>query len=243
MVFVNILIEKEGLRLEIAENKSSLYALGTFYEYSEVTMTRYRGAKNRIARKFGINIFGRTKNPLAHKPHAPGMHGTKRKKQSDYGLQLHEKQKLKAVYGMISEAQLRKYFTEASRRHQETPELLMQMLECRLDVVVFRLRFASTIFAAQQLVSHGHVMVNGKKVTIRSFQVRPGMVISIKEKSKNCKAVVESIKNANRSVPEYMECNEGDLSGKLLVLPTIASISLPIDINIPMVCDFIAHSG
>lgn len=206
-------------------------------------MARYRGAKNRIARKFGINIFGHTKNPLAHKPHAPGMHGAKRKKQSDYGVQLQEKQKLKAVYGMISEAQLRKYFKEAVRRHQETPEVLMQLLECRLDVVIYRLRFAPTIFAAQQLVSHGHVMVDGKKVTVRSFQVRPGMIISIREKSKNCKAVVDSLKNANRGVPDYLECNEGDMTGKLLSYPTIAAISLPLEINIPMVCDFIAHGS
>ena len=220
-----------------------LFILFTYENSEDVTMARYRGAKNRIARKFGINIFGRTKNPLAHKPHAPGMHGTKKKKQSDYGIQLREKQKLKAVFGMISEAQLRKYFAEASRKHQDTPELLMQMLECRLDVVIFRLRFASTIFAAQQLVSHGHVLVDGKKVTVRSFRVRPGMIISIKEKSKNCKAIVESIKNANRTVPEYMECNEGDMSGTLLTLPSIAAISLPLEINIPMVCDFIAHIG
>ena len=86
-------------------------------------MARYRGAKNRIARKFGINIFGRAKNPLAHKPHPPGMHGAKRKKQSDYGVQLQEKQKLKAVYGMVSESQLRKYFVEASSKHQNTPEV------------------------------------------------------------------------------------------------------------------------
>ena len=220
-----------------------LYVLFIYEKSEDVTMARYRGAKNRIARKFGINIFGRTKNPLAHKPHAPGMHGTKRKKQSDYGVQLQEKQKLKAVYGMISESQLRKYFTEASRKHQNTPEVLLQTLECRLDTVIYRLRFAPTIFAAQQLVSHGHVLVDGKRVTIRSFQVRPGMVVSIKPKSKNGKAIVDAIKNANRSVPEYLECNETDMTGKLLALPSMAAISLPLEINIPMVCDFIAHGN
>ena len=206
-------------------------------------MARYRGAKNRIARKFGINIFGRAKNPLAHKPHPPGMHGAKRKKQSDYGVQLQEKQKLKAVYGMVSESQLRKYFVEASSKHQNTPEVFMQLLECRLDVVAYRLRFASTIFAAQQLVSHGHLSVDGKKVTIRSFQVRPGMVIAVKQKSKGCKAIIDSIKNATRSVPDYLDCNEGDMTGKLLALPVIAAINLPLEINIPMVCDFIAHGN
>jgi small subunit ribosomal protein S4 len=191
----------------------------------------------------GVNIFGRAKNPLVHKAHPPGMHGAKRKKKSDYGVQLEEKQKLKAAYGMISEAQLRRYFGEAARRHQNTPELLMQRLECRLDNIVYRLRLAPTIFAAQQLVSHGHVNVNGKKVDIRSFEVRPGMEISIREKTKQNKIVSESVKNANRSLPEYLELNEGTMTGKLLSLPTIGSIPTPLEINVPMICDFIAHKG
>ena len=206
-------------------------------------MARYRDAKNRIARRLGVNIFGRAKNPLVHKAHPPGMHGAKRKKKSDYGVQLEEKQKLKAAYGMISEAQLRRYFGEAARRHQNTPELLMQRLECRLDTIVYRLRLAPTIFAAQQLVSHGHVYVNGKKVNIRSFEVRPGMEISIREKTKQNKIVAESVKNANRSLPEYLELNEGTMTGKLLSLPTLGSIPTPLEINVPMICDFIAHKG
>ena len=206
-------------------------------------MARYRDAKNRIARRLGVNIFGRAKNPLIHKSHPPGMHGAKRKKKSDYGVQLEEKQKLKAVYGMISESQLRRYFRDASRRRLNTPELLMQRLECRLDTVVYRLRLAPTIFAAQQLVSHGHVYINGKKVDIRSFEVRPGMEISLREKTKQNKVVVESVKNANRSLPDYLELNEGTLTGKLLSLPTIGSIPTPLEINVPMICDFIAHKG
>lgn len=206
-------------------------------------MARYRGPKNRIARRLGVNVFGRSKNPLVHKSHPPGMHGAKRKKKSDYGVQLEEKQKLKAAFGMISESQLRRYFVEAARRHQNTPELLVQRLECRLDMMVYRLRLASTIFGAQQLVSHGHIRVNGKRVNIRSFEVRPGMVISVHEKSKQNKHIVDSIKNSNRSVPEYLELNEAEMSGKLLSLPTMGSIPTPLEINVPMVCDFIAHSG
>lgn len=205
-------------------------------------MARYRGAKNRVARRMGVNIFGRSKNPLLHKGHPPGMHGAKRKKKSDFGIQLEEKQKLKAAFGMISESQLRRYLAEAARKHQNTPELLLQLLETRLDIVVYRLRLASTIFAAQQLVSHGHVTVNGKKVNIRSFRVTPGMEVSLDNKGKQFKVVQESVANANRSVPEYMEFNEGMLSGKLLSLPTLGSVPLPLEINIPMVCDFIAHN-
>ena len=206
-------------------------------------MARYRGAKNRIARRLGVNVFGRSKNPLVHKPHPPGMHGAKRKKKSDYGVQLEEKQKLKAAFGMISEAQLRRYFATAARRHQNTPELLMQRLECRLDMVVYRLRLAPTIFAAQQIVSHGHIRVNGRRVNIRSFEVRPGMVISVQEKTKQSKLISDSIKNSNRSVPEYLELNEAEMSGKLLSLPTLGSIPTPLEINVPMVCDFISHTG
>ena len=206
-------------------------------------MARYRGAKNRIARRLGVNVFGRAKNPLLHKSHPPGMHGAKRKKKSDYGLQLEEKQKLKAAFGMISEAQLRRYFEHAASRHGNTPELLMQRLECRLDTVVYRLRLAPTIFAAQQLVSHGHIRVDGKRVDIRSFEVRPGMEISIQEKSKQCKLIVNSIKNSNKSLPEYLELNEGAMVGKLLSLPSMGSIPLPLEIDVPMVCDFIARKG
>lgn len=206
-------------------------------------MARYRDSKNRVARRFGVNIFGRSKNPLLHKAHPPGMHGAKRKKKSDYGVQLEEKQKLKAAFGMLSEAQLRRYLAEAARRHKNTPELLMQLLECRLDTVVYRLRLAPTIFAAQQLVSHGHILVNGKKVDIRSFQVKPGMEISIREKSKQNKVTVDSVKGGRNAVPGYLELNERTMSGKLLTLPSMGEIPLPIEINIPMVCDFIAHSG
>lgn len=206
-------------------------------------MARYRDAKNRIARRLGVNVFGRAKNPLAHKPHPPGMHGAKRKKKSDHGVQLEEKQKLRAVFGMVSDSQLRKYFARAARCHKNTPEVLMQFLECRLDTVVYRLRFAPTIFAAQQLVSHGHIDVDSKRVNIRSFQVRPGMEVSVRGKSKQLPVVVDSVKNANRTVPEYLELDEVSLLGKLLSLPTMGAIPTPIDINVPMVCDFIARKG
>ncbi|MGR3951929.1 MAG: 30S ribosomal protein S4 [Chlamydia sp.] len=206
-------------------------------------MARYTGAKNRIARRFGVNMFGRTRNPMTHKAHPAGMHGAKRKKKSDFGVQLEEKQKLKAAFGMLSESQLNKYFKLASKRHGNTPEIFMQFLESRLDIVVFRLKFASTFFGAQQLVAHGHITVDGKRVDIRSFQVRPGMVIAVKEKSKKMKSIVESIQSGSKMVPEYIEVNEADMSGKMMNLPSIAAIPMPIAVNIPMVCDFLAHAS
>jgi len=206
-------------------------------------MSRYTGPKNRVARRFGINIFGKIHNPLAHKANPPGQHGAKRKKKSDFGIQLEEKQKLKACFGMLTETQLGRYYEEAARHHKNTPELFLQRLECRLDNVVYRLKFANTIFQAQQLVAHGHVYVNGKRVDRRSFQVEPGMTISIKEKSQKSKMVQQAIENTNRSVPAYMSQDAAKFSGQLLALPSMTEISLPLEVDIPMVCDFLAHGA
>jgi small subunit ribosomal protein S4 len=205
-------------------------------------MARFIGNKNRIARRFGVNIFGRARNPLIHKPNPPGVHGARRKKKSDYGLLLEEKQKLKAVYGMIRERQLINYYKRALAMAGNTPQHLAEMLECRLDNMVYRLKFASTIFAAQQLVSHGHILVNGKKVDRRSFEVKPGMVISIREKSQKNKAIVESLENTNRSTPEYLSFDSAKFSGQLLVKPQIDQISWPVEINLPAICDFLDHT-
>ena len=205
-------------------------------------MARYTGNKNRIARRFGTNIFGRSRNPLLHKPNPPGMHGARRKKKSDYGLQLEEKQKLKAIYGMISEKQLVKYFKKAIKLTGNTANLLAGMLECRLDNIVYRLKLAPTIFAAHQLVSHGHILVNGKKVDRRSFHVKPGMVISVKESSRKMKAVTESIDSPMRDVPEYLSLEKDNFSGKLLALPMPEQMPWPLEIKLPEICDFLAHS-
>ena len=206
-------------------------------------MSRYTGPKNRIARKFGINIFGRLRNPLLHKPNPPGMHGGSRKKKSDYGLQLEEQQKLKASFGMLSQKQLLKYYKEAIRQSGNTAHTLMQQLECRLDVVVYRLKFASTIFQAQQLVAHGHIHVNGKRVDIRSFQVKPGMVISVREKSRNNNLIKCAMENTAMETPEYLQLDPKNFSGDLLVMPGFDQIPLPLPINVPLVCEFLAHTN
>jgi len=204
-------------------------------------MARYTGPKNRVARRFGVNIFGRARNPLLHKGNPPGVHGAKRKKKSDFGLQLEEQQKLRAVYGMLTRKQMVKYYQLAARKKENTAQTFMKQLECRLDTVVYRLKFASTIFAAQQLVSHGHILVNGKKVDRRSFQVGPDMVISVKPKSQSLLAVKHSLENTSRDVPEYLSLNAPEASGKLLTVPHIDQISLPLPINIPLVCEFLAY--
>lgn len=205
-------------------------------------MARYTGPKNRIARRFGVNIFSRIRNPLLHKPNPPGMHGAKRKKKSDYGVQLEEQQKLRASFGMISRKQTVSYFKKAALSKIATPLAFIRFLECRLDTVVYRLKLAPTIFAAQQLVSHGHVRVDGKKVDIRSFQVQPGMVISIKSASHNIPIVKQSLES-NRELPEYMSNEPAKLSGKMEVFPELDQIPFSLPVNVPLICEFLAHTS
>lgn len=205
-------------------------------------MSRFIGNKNRIARRFGVNIFGRSRNPLLHKQNPPGMHGARRRKKSDYGLMLEEKQKLKAVYGMLSEKQLINYFKKALRTQGNTAEILSQLLECRLDNIVYRLKLAPTIFAAHQLVSHGHILVNGKKVDRRSFHVEPGMIISVKEKSRQMKQIKDAIDSSMRSVPGYLTIDGDNFSGQLLAKPLPDQLPWPIEINLHEICDFLAHT-
>ncbi|MBY0529741.1 MAG: 30S ribosomal protein S4 [Rhabdochlamydiaceae bacterium] len=206
-------------------------------------MARYTGPKNRVARRFGANIFGRARNPLLHKPNPPGVHGAKRKKKSDYGVQLEEQQKLKAVYGMLAHSQLVRYYKEAVRSKGNTPAQFIERLECRLDNIVYRLKLAPTIFAAQQLVSHGHVQVNGKKVDRRSFFVRPGMTISLKSKSHQMPIVKHSVESAANSVPEYLQLDAAKFSGQLLTSPQLDQIPHPLPINVPLICEFLAHTN
>ncbi len=206
-------------------------------------MARYRGPKNRIARKFAANIFGKARNPMLHKQNPPGMHGAKRKKKSDYGLQLDERQKLKAVYGMLSQKQLVNAYKKASLREGNTAQLFLEQLECRLDNIVYRLRFASSIFAAQQLVSHGHIQVNGKKVDRRSFFVQPGMIVSVKPASRQMKAILMAQEYTARDLPEYISLEADKHSGSVLASPQLDQIPLPLPINIPLVCEFISHTS
>lgn len=205
-------------------------------------MVRYTGPKNRVARRFGANIFGKARNPLLHKPNPPGMHGSKRKKKSDYGLQLEEQQKLKAVYGMLTTTQVVRYYKEASKSKGNTPTIFIERLECRLDNMVYRLKLAPTIFAAQQLVSHGHILVNGKKVDRRSFFVRPGMTISVKEKSQKNDKIQKSIVSSG-NVPEYLTLDSSTFSGQLIIAPAIDQVPFPIPINVPLICEFLAHNN
>jgi small subunit ribosomal protein S4 len=205
-------------------------------------MSRYTGPKNRIARRFGTNIFNRARNPLLHKPNPPGVVSMRRRKKSDYGLQLLEQQKLKAVYGMMRQKQLVTLYRKAESHSEQTAKVFLQLLECRLDNLVYRFKFAPTPFAAQQLVAHGHILVDGKRVDRRSFTVKPGQSISIREKSRKMPTIQESVANAVKEVPEYLEL-KNEFEGKLVSAPELEQVVHPIEINVPVVCEFLAHSS
>ena len=181
-------------------------------------MARYTGPKSKIARKFGEPIFGEDK-VLAKKNYAPGQHGAnKRRKTSEYGNQLREKQKAKYTYGVL-ERQFRNLFERAERTKGVTGEILLQLLEARLDNVVFRLGIAPTRAAARQLVSHRHITVNGKMLNIPSYSVKPGDVVAVREKSKSLETIADALAGFNHSKYPWLEWDESSKSGKLLHLP------------------------
>ncbi len=186
-------------------------------------MARYTGPKTKIARKFGEAIFGPDK-VLSKKNYPPGQHGVnKRRKTSEYGAQLREKQKAKYTYGVL-EKQFRNLFDKASRKKGITGEVLLQLLEARLDNVVYRLGIAPTRAAARQLVLHRHIVVNGKVVNIASYSVKPGEVIGVREKSKSLEVIADSLAGFNHSKYPWIEWDEATKSGKLLHLPERADI-------------------
>ena len=181
-------------------------------------MARYIGPKSRIARRFGEAIFGPDK-VLDRRNYAPGQHGVnRRKKSSEYGTQLAEKQKAKYTYGVL-ERQFRLLFAQASRIKGITGEILLQLLESRLDNVVYRLGMAPTRAAARQLVSHRHITVDGKVVNIPSYQVKAGQVVAVREKAKSLEVIAASLDGFNHSKYPWLEWNEADKAGKFLNMP------------------------
>lgn len=186
-------------------------------------MARYTGPKSRIARKFGEPIFGPDK-VLSKKNYPPGQHGNGRKKKtSEYGIQLREKQKAKYTYGVL-EKQFRNLFEKAASARGITGEVLLQFLESRLDNVVFRLGIAPTRAAARQLVSHRHILVDGKIVNIPSYSVKPGQIISVREKSKSLEVIDNALSGFNHSKYPWIEWDHSSKSGKYLHLPERADI-------------------
>lgn len=187
-------------------------------------MARYTGPKSKIARKFGEPIYGPDK-AFEHKNYPPGQHGNsrRRKKTSEYGIQLSEKQKAKYTYGVL-EKQFRRMFEKADRSKGITGEVLLQLLESRLDNVVYRLGLAPSRPAARQLVSHKHIVVNGKVCNIPSYSVRPGEIIGVREKSKSLEVITESLSTSRFSKSSWLEWDNAEMSGKFLNIPERSEI-------------------
>ena len=186
-------------------------------------MARYTGPRTKIARKFGEAIFGPDK-VLSKKNYPPGQHGnTRKRKTSEYGTQLREKQKAKYTYGVL-EKQFRNLFEKASRSKGITGQVLLQLLESRLDNIVFRLGIAPTRAAARQLVSHRHIVVDGKVVNIPSYTVKPGQLVGVREKSKSLEVIASALAGFNHSKYPWMEWDQVSMCGKLLHLPERADI-------------------
>jgi len=202
-------------------------------------MSKRHSQKYKIDRRMGENIWGRPKSPVNARAYGPGEHGQRRKgKMSDFGLQLRAKQKLKGYYGNITEKQFRRTYAEANRRKGNTAELLIGLLESRLDAVVYRAKFVPTVFAARQFVNHGHVMVNGRKVNIPSYQCRPGDVIEVRERSRNMALVLEALESAERDIPDYIDLDPKAMKATYARVPELADVPYPVTMEPNLVVEF-----
>jgi small subunit ribosomal protein S4 len=202
-------------------------------------VTKRHSAKYKIDRRLGANIWGRPKSPLNKRESRPGQHGERRVgKTSDFGTQLKAKQKLKGYYGNITERQFKGLYTLARRRKGDTSEHLVGLLESRLDAIVYRAKFVPTPFAARQLVSHGHVRVNGKRVTIASYRCKVGDTVEIKDKSRTLPLVLEAVQSPERDVPDYIDADHQKMSAKYVRVPALADIPYPVVMEPNLVVEY-----
>ena len=202
-------------------------------------MTKRANAKYKLDRRMGENIWGRPKSPVNKRSYGPGQHGQRRaKKLSDYGTQLQAKQKLKGYYGNITERQFRRYYHEAVRKPGDTGEQMIGLLERRLDAVVYRAKFVPTPFAARQLVSHGHVKVNGKRVTIASYLVKEGDAIELTQKGRDMALVIEASKSAERDVPEYIDVDHNKMTARFVRTPKLADVPYATQMHPHLIVEF-----
>jgi small subunit ribosomal protein S4 len=201
-------------------------------------MTKRISAKHKIDRRLGVNLWGRAKSPINKRNYGPGQHGKNRGKPSDYGVQLRAKQKLKGYYGNISEKQFRRLYDEAVRRRGDTSENMIELLERRLDAVVYRLKFASTPFAARQTVSHCHILVNGNRVNIPSYMVRDGDEIQLVESMRENVNVLIAVESGEREVPEYLTVDHKKMNGTFVRGPKLADVPYPVQMEPHLVVEF-----
>eukprot|EP00003_Mantamonas_plastica_P031297 TRINITY_DN8090_c1_g1_i1.p2 TRINITY_DN8090_c1_g1~~TRINITY_DN8090_c1_g1_i1.p2 ORF type:complete len:206 (-),score=43.19 TRINITY_DN8090_c1_g1_i1:26-643(-) len=202
-------------------------------------MSKRHSQKYKIDRRMGENLWGRPKSPINSRAYGPGQHGQRRKgKMSDFGLQLMAKQKLKGYYGNITEKQFRRIYDEASRRKGNTTENLIGLLECRLDALVYRAKFVPTVFAARQFVNHGHVKVNGKKVNIPSYRVKPGDVIEVRDRSRSMALVLEALESPERDIPDYIDLDPKAMKATFVRIPEFAEVPYPVQMEPNLVVEF-----
>ena len=202
-------------------------------------MTKRLSAKHKIDRRMGENIWGRPKSPVNKREYGPGQHGQRRKsKPSDFGIQLKAKQKLKGYYANISERQFRAVYEEASRMKGDSSENLIGLLERRLDVIIYRAKFVSTIFAARQFVSHGHVKVNGRRSTIASMRIKVGDQLELSPKAKDLAIVLEATQLSERDVPDYVEVSHTAMTAKLVRVPALADVPFPVQMEPHFVVEY-----
>ena len=206
-------------------------------------MTKRTTAKYKIDRRMGENIWGRAKSPVNRREYGPGQHGQRRKgKLSDFGVQLRAKQKLKGYYGDLTEKQFKKIYAEAARVKGDTGEMLIGLLERRLDAVVYRAKFVPTIFAARQFVNHGHVTVNGKRVNIASYRVKEGDVIAVRDRSKQLALVMEAVASAERDVPDYLEVDHSKMTATFVRTPGLGDVPYAVQMEPNLVVEYYAKN-
>jgi len=206
-------------------------------------VTKRTSAKYKIDRRMGENIWGRAKSPVNKREYGPGQHGQRRKnKLSDFGTQLRAKQKLKGYYGDLTEKQFRKIYAEAERVKGDTGEMLIGLLERRLDAVCYRAKLVPTVFAARQFVNHGHVTVNGTRVNIASYRVKEGDIIAVREKSKQMAMILESSQLTERDVPDYLEVDHGKLTVRFVRTPALGDVPYPVQMEPNLVVEYYAKN-
>ncbi|HSQ97308.1 MAG TPA: 30S ribosomal protein S4 [Rickettsiales bacterium] len=200
-------------------------------------MTKRVKAKKKISRSLGVSLWGRANDPFLKRNYRPGQHGTAPKRETNHSIHLRAKQKVRKYYD-IRESQFRKIFDEAKRLKGNTEEVFAGLLESRLASIVYRANFVPTVYAARQLVSHKHVLVNGKPINIPSYKVKVGDVISIVEGAKKMPLINESLESMERDIPSYLELNASEKTVKFLNKPSLDNIPYPFEVEFNMIVEF-----
>jgi len=202
-------------------------------------MTKRNEAKHKIDRRMGENIWGRPKSPVNRREYGPGQHGQRRKgKLSDFGVQLKAKQKLRGYYGNISERQFRGIYDEAIRLKGDSGANMVGLLERRLDAMIYRAKFVPTVFAARQFINHGHIKVNGRRVTIPSYRLKVGELVEVKDASRELALVLEAKALAERDVPDYIEVDHQKMSARVTRVPGLGEVPYPVQMEPNLVIEF-----